>query len=104
MIAPGERRDVDEPLGALADRVVQAVGEHQAALGVGVVDLDGQPRGGGERRRRASSRAAEQVLGRADDADDPHRQPSAAIAPSASITAGAAGHVVLHVRHRPRPA
>ena len=36
----GQRREVDEPLGAELARVQQAVGEDQPALGVGVVDLD----------------------------------------------------------------
>ena len=38
----GERRDVDDPLGAhVAHAVGERVGEDQPALGVGVVDLDG---------------------------------------------------------------
>ena len=36
----GQRRDVDDPLGALAVAPGERVGEDQAALGVGVVDLD----------------------------------------------------------------
>ena len=40
MHGAGQRREVDEPLGALGDRVGDAVGEHEPALGVGVVDLD----------------------------------------------------------------
>ncbi len=36
----GERREVDDPLGALLDRVHEAVRQHEPALGVGVVDLD----------------------------------------------------------------
>ena len=36
----GQRREVDEPLGAEVDRVREAVGEHEPALGVGVDDLD----------------------------------------------------------------
>ena len=36
----GQRGQVDHPLGALLDRVVEGVGEDQPALGVGVVDLD----------------------------------------------------------------
>ena len=42
----GQRGDVDEPLGALVDRVRQAVGQHEAALGVGVDDLDRRAVGG----------------------------------------------------------
>ena len=36
----GQRRQVDDPLGALGDGVAEAVGEHEPPLGVGVVDLD----------------------------------------------------------------
>ena len=36
----GQRRDVDDPLGALARAPGERVGEDQPALGVGVVDLD----------------------------------------------------------------
>ena len=45
MIAPVERREIDHEfrLEALVD-VVQHVGEHEAAFGVGVDDLDGLAR------------------------------------------------------------
>ena len=36
----GQRREVDEALGAEVERVGEAVGQHEPALGVGVVDLD----------------------------------------------------------------
>jgi hypothetical protein len=37
----GEGGDVDEPLGALADRVHEAVGEHEPPLGLGVALVSG---------------------------------------------------------------
>ncbi len=42
-LGAGEGGDVDEDVGLLLARGDQAVGEHEAALGVGVEHLDGAP-------------------------------------------------------------
>ena len=70
----GQGRQVDEPLGALGDRVGDAVGEHEAPLGVGVVDLDGQALERLDDVAGPHRAAARDVLGRADDADHADRQ------------------------------
>ena len=84
----GERREVDEPLGALGDGVAEAVGQHQPSLGVGVVDLDRLAVGRRDDVPGLDRAAARQVLGGAHDRHQPHRQAAgAAIAAIASITA-----------------
>ena len=44
----GERGDVDDRVGALLGRQHQGVGHDQAALGVGVDDLDGRAAANGD--------------------------------------------------------
>ena len=96
----GERGDVDEPLGALLDRVGQAVGQDEPALGVGVVDLD---RRAGFARRMSpglASPARRQVLGRADRraiTRDGQAEPGDRA--DRLEHRGAARHVELHRRH-----
>ena len=69
----GERGQVDDPLGAERDGVAQAVGQHEAALGVGVVDLDRLPVRRGDDVPGLDRTSARQVLGGADDRDEPDR-------------------------------
>jgi hypothetical protein len=97
----GQRRQVDQPLGALLDRPGQAVGEHEAPLGVGVDDLD----------RRAGARAHDvaglhrvarrQVLRRPDHGDQAHRQAQPRDRRRRLQHSRAARHVELHVAHAP---
>ena len=96
----GQRRQVDQPLGAEVDRVGEAVGQHEPALGVGVVDLDRHAglgahdvagldraaRRAGSRSRRSRPRPAPAGSSARDRADGlEHR--------------GAARHVELHLVH-----
>ena len=65
----GQRRQVDDPLRSLGDRMTEAVGQHQPALGVRVVDLDRPAVGGGDDVPGLDRPPAGQVLGRAHDRD-----------------------------------
>ena len=96
----GERGEVDDPLGALLDRVAERVGQDQAALGVGVVDLDRLAVHRGDdvaRLHRAwplgmfsvDGTTAVTVAGSAELGDRVHRLDHR----------GAAGHVELHLLH-----
>ena len=68
----GKGRDVDEPLRALAPGVGDAVGEHEAALGVGVVDLDGRAVERADDVAGLDRGAAREVLGRPDHPEHAH--------------------------------
>ena len=99
----GQGGDVDQPLGALGERVGDAVAEHEPALGVGVVDLDRRPVAGGDDVAGLDGGAARQVLGRADQRRSPG--PGAAELGERRDRldhGGAAGHVELHLVHRRR--
>ena len=78
----GQRGDVDQPLGALGDRVREAVGEHEPALGVGVDDLDRDAVRGRDDIAGAHRATGRHVLRRADHGDDPHRQLAASRSPA----------------------
>ena len=97
----GERRQVDDPLGAeLAHAVGERVGEDQPALGVGVVDLDrlavelGDDVAGLD---RASRSACSRSTGIA--ATRSSSSPSSAIGAERLEHRGAARHVHLHLLH-----
>ena len=95
----GQRGQVDEPLGAEVDRVGEAVGQHEPALGVGVVDLDRHAGLGAHDVAGLDRAAARQVLGRADHAGDPHRQAERGDRADGLEHRGAARHVELHLVH-----
>jgi hypothetical protein len=62
----GQGRQVEHRVGLEPVRVRQRVGEHEAALGVGVVDLDRHAVGGGDDVARLDRASARHVLGRGD--------------------------------------
>ena len=99
-IAPVERRQVHQALGAEVDRVGEAVGQHEPALGVGVVDLDRHAGLGAHDVARASSRGR---TGRFSVApitpDDAHRQLQRRDRAHGLQHGGAAAHVELHLVH-----
>ena len=82
-----ERREVDDVGRALGPRVPKRVCEDQAALGVRIRHLHGQPRGGVNDVRRPDRIGPDHVLARGEDAVTWTGRPSSAIAPSAASTA-----------------
>ena len=70
----GQGREVDDPLGAELDRVGEGVGEDQAALGVGVVDLDRLAVVLGDDVAGLDRGPGRHVLGRGDHGDHVDRQ------------------------------
>ena len=95
----GERGGVDEPRGAERLRVVQAVGEHEPALGVGVQNFDGLAGHCGEDVAGLVGAAGGHVLAGADDADDAHGGLEQRDGAHGAKHRGGAGHVVLHLVH-----
>ena len=72
---PGERRDVDDDIGIQDEvGVGEAVGEHQATLGVGVEHLDGAPAVLRDDVTRALGGAARHVLRHHGEHGEPERQ------------------------------
>ncbi len=69
---PGQGGEVEEVRRALGAGVQERVGQDEAALRVGVVDLDGRPVGRADDVARPGRVAREHVLGRGDD--DQHAQ------------------------------
>ena len=83
-----ERREVDDPLRSQPDGVAQAVGQHEPALGVGVVDLDRFAVLSGDDVAGLDRTPAREVLGRTDDGHHASLgSPRRAIAATASTTA-----------------
>ena len=97
--AAGQRRDVDDPLGAQLARVQQAVGQHEAALGVGVVDLDAGPVHRADDVSRAHRLVADHVFSRADHSQQPDRNAKLRDRAEGFEYRCATGHVELHVHH-----
>src|SRR4051812_375731 len=92
---PRERREVDHLRRALAPRVPEGVGEDQAALGVGVRDLHGQPRRGLDHVRRPDRVGTDHVLARGDDARHRHGELELGDGAHRGEHGGPAGHVAL---------
>src|SRR3954453_469187 len=90
-----QRREVDELRRAQAPRVPEGVGQDQAALGVGVRDLDGQPRGGLDDVRRPDRVGPDHVLARGEDAGHPLGHLELGDRPHRGEHGRAAGHVAL---------
>ena len=83
--------------------MAEAVREHEAALGVGVVDLDRAAVGRGDDVARLDRVAARQVLGGAHDREQAQGQAQAGDRRGRLDHGGAPGHVELHLGHlRPR--
>jgi hypothetical protein len=80
--------------------VDERVGEGEAALSVGVVDLDRLAVGGAEHVAEAVGGAAHHVLGRSDDRVDLPRELQERGALDRGDHRGRAGHVHLHAHHR----
>ena len=95
----GQRREVDDPLGALLHGVGEGVGEDEAALGVGVVDLDRLAVHRGDDVAGLHRASARHVLGRGHDSRDPDRKPESGDGAERLDHRGAAGHVELHLVH-----
>ena len=95
----GQRREVEDVRRALAPRVPERVGEHEAALGVGVDDLDRLPVRGAQDVAGAERVAAGQVLGGGEHGDRAHGQLQRGDGADAVQRARAARHVALHVLH-----
>jgi len=94
-----ERRQVDDRRGLVAGGVCERVGENEAALGVGVQDLDGDPRHRAQYVAGLVRAAAGQVLGCGDDADDVYRKPEHRGRADGAEYRRAARHVGLHFVH-----
>src|SRR4051794_17313638 len=90
-----ERREVDELRRAQAPRVPEGVGQDQAALGVGVRDLDGQARRGLDDVRRPDGVGPDHVLARGEDAGHPHGHLELGDRPHRGQHRRAARHVAL---------
>ena len=95
----GQRGQVEHVRGALLPRVPERVGEHEAALGVGVGDLDRLAVGGGDDVAGPVGVAARHVLGGRGDGQHAHRQAELGDRAGGLDHGRAAGHVALHVLH-----
>ena len=95
----GEGGGVDEVGGAEGFGVVEAVGEDEAAFGVGVDDLDGLAGHGGDDVAGFEGVAVGHVFGGADDADDADGGLELGDGAHGADHGGGAGHVVLHLVH-----
>ncbi len=95
----GEGGGVDEVGGAEGLGVVQAVGQDEAAFGVGVQDLDGLAGHGGDDVAGFEGQAVGHVLAGADDAEDADVGLELGDGAHAGDHGGGAGHVVLHLVH-----
>ena len=96
---PGERGQVDDVGRAQAAGVVQAVGQHQPALGVGVRDLDRLAVGGADDVVGPHAGRRHQVLDGADHGHDLDGQLELGDGRRRLEHGGGAGHVELHPGH-----
>ena len=87
---------------ALAARVPQRVREDEPSFGVRVRDLDRLAVRGAQDVARPERVAADEILRRGDDRDDPHGQLELRDRGDACDHGRAAGHVALHVLHLQR--
>ena len=95
----GEGGGVDEVGGTEGLRVVEAVGEDEAAFGVGVHDFDGLAGHGGDDVAGFEGAAVGHVLAGADDAEDADVGLELGDGSHGSDHGGGTGHVVLHLVH-----
>ncbi len=95
----GEGGGVDEVGGAEGLGVVEAVGEDEAAFGVGVHDLDGLAGHGGDDVAGFEGAAVGHVFAGADDAEDADVGLELGDGSHGSDHGGGTGHVVLHLVH-----
>ena len=96
----GERGHVDERGAAQAFRVHDAVGEHEAALGVGVQDLDRLAVHGVDHVAGLGGGAARHILGAGRHGRHVHGRPQAGDRLHGPEYRGGAGHVGLHLLDR----
>ena len=94
-----QRGQVDEMGRAVAQSVRQRVGEHKAALGVGVDDLDGLAVGADQHVARALRRRTWHVFGRGHDRHHVERQLARGDHVDGRKHCGRSRHVVLHPAH-----
>ena len=95
----GERGSVDEARGAESLGVEEAVGEDEAAFGVGVDDLDGLAGHSGEHVAGFEGATVGHVLAGADDGEDAHGGLELSDRAHGTDHGGGTGHVVLHLVH-----
>ncbi len=95
----GQGGDVDDGGRLEALGVGQRVAQHQAALGVGIEDLDGQAGHAGDHVAWLVGLAAGQVFAGRDQADHVQRQFQFGQRAERAEHAGGAAHVVLHFVH-----
>ena len=95
----GERGGIDEVRAAEMPWRSEAVGEDEAAFGVGVDDLDGLAGHGGEHVAGFAGATVGHVFAGADDGDDAHGGLELGDGAHGAEHGGGAGHVVLHLVH-----
>ena len=95
----GQRRHVDDHVGLESPRVVKRVAEDQAALGVGVEDLDGETGGAGDDVAGLDGPTVGHVFAGGDQADDVERQVELGHGVHGADDAGRAAHVEFHFVH-----
>ena len=95
----GQGRDVHDMRGALLSGAGQRIGEHEAALGVGVVHHHGLAVAGAEDVSRPRSRRSRIVLGGRHDSGDRHRHALPGHRRHGGEHRGRAGHVAFHGPH-----
>ena len=98
----GQGREVDHHFGLVAARIVQRVAQDQAALGVGVEDLDRLTRGAGDDVAGLDGAAVGHVLAGRDQSDQIDLELAARREVDRRQHRGGAAHVVLHLVHRRR--
>ena len=95
----GEGGGVNEVSAAKGFGVVQAIGEDEAAFGVGVDDLDGLAAHGGDDVAGFEGLAVGHVLRGTDNGDDLYRGFELSDSAHGSDHGGRASHIVLHELH-----
>ena len=95
----GQGGEADDEVGRLLVGERQRVGEHQPALGVGVVDLDGQPLAARQDVARPHRRAGDRVLHRRHQEAQAHVEPEPHHHVGEAHGGGRPAHVLLHQPH-----
>mmetsp|Transcript_23227 Transcript_23227/g.55015 ORF Transcript_23227/g.55015 Transcript_23227/m.55015 type:complete len:219 (-) Transcript_23227:253-909(-) len=95
----GQCRQVDDQVGLALGRVSQRVTQDDAALGVGIADLDVQALAGLDDITRPEGIARDRVLHRGNQELQPHRQLEGHDQAGQAQRIGGAAHVLLHLAH-----
>ena len=98
----GEGGQIDQARGAQLARQAQAVGQEQAALGVGVTDLDLEACVGVDHVARAEGVGADGVLGAGDHRDEGRGAARATEGVERADHGASAAHVLAHQEHAAR--